>query len=337
MEITLDELFKLEKPLLIDVRTPAEYEEDHLPGAINLPVLSNEERDRVGTIYHQESQFKARRVGAGLICSNVPEILEEIEARRTDDQSLALYCWRGGNRSKSLAIILDNIGYPTYRLAGGYKSYRQRVHNFFEKKRWTAQLVTIYGLTGAGKTRLLHALDSRGKATLDLEGAANHRGSAFGSVGLGEQPTQKKFENHLYQQLSETTGPVFTEGESRQIGRRNIPAALFEELISPPRVWLATDLEIRARRIREEYEWPETRDELISLVGNLKERLGKKKVNELQQKLRDNQVLPVVETLLEEYYDPAYYNSCPDQEEFDHQISGNNLDQATERLITTYS
>lgn len=331
--IGVEELDELDDPLIVDVRSPSEYEEDHLPGAVNLPVLSNQERDRIGTIYHQESTFKARREGAKEICRNVPNIIDEIDQRLDHrNHPLLLYCWRGGQRSQSLSIILDRIGYNVYRLEDGYKSYRKRVHQYFENEEWTSPLVTIYGLTGAGKTRLLKRLREAGHSVVDLEGAANHRGSAFGGIGLDEQPSQKLFERRLYQQIHRSEPPIFLEGESRKIGRRTIPDPLFEDLIVSPRIWLETSIKNRVENITREYPWPECREDLVQAVGNLKERLGAEMVEELQEKLRQNHLEDVIETLLTEYYDPAYEKSCPDLDQFDFQINGDDLEEATQKI-----
>lgn len=333
--VDVNELSKLDDPLIVDVRSPSEYEEDHLPGAISLPVLDDEERDWVGTIYNQESTFEARREGAKKICRNAPELIDAIDRRVDPERPVLLYCWRGGQRSQSLSVILDRIGYNVHRLKGGYKAYRKTVHQFFENRNWSNPLVTIYGYTGSGKTKLLDRLEREGASTVDLEGAANHRGSAFGGIGLGEQPSQKAFERVVYEQLAGAEPPVYVEGESRKIGRRTIPDLLFEELIEVPRVWVETSLEQRVENICEDYPWPECRDPLIDAVDNLKERMGKDTVSSLQESLREGNLRPVVRELLESYYDPAYEKSCPDRDEFDLRLQGDDLGATTEELLAT--
>ncbi len=337
-EISIEDTNQLEDPLVIDVRSPSEYAEDHLPGAVNLPVLSDDERDRVGTIHNQDSPFRARREGAKEICRNVPDIIDNIDERIDDrNHPLLLYCWRGGQRSQSLSLILDRIGYQVHRLQGGYKAYRKQVHQYFQDRKWSSPLVIIYGLTGSGKTPFLHRLREGGHSVVDLEGAANHRGSAFGGIGLDEQPSQKHFERRIYQQLEGADPPIFMEGESRKIGRRTIPDPLFQDLIESPRVWLETRMENRVENIAREYPWPECREDLVQAVGNLKERLGTDRVHDLQEKLRQDQLADVIETLLTEYYDPAYEKSCPDREEFDLRIDGEDYDKATQKLIEEFN
>lgn len=333
MEISCSELDELNDPLIVDVRSPGEFAEDHLPGAVNLPVLDDEQRAEVGTVYNQESRFRARQLGARYITENTPDILEEIEGCADDERPVVVYCWRGGSRSRSLGHILDRIGYQTHRLKGGYRAYRRRVHAYFEETRWNRPLVTVYGLTGTGKTILLERLRAIGAGVLDLEAAASHRGSAFGGVEKGHQPSQKAFENRVYQQLRGASAPIFAEGESRNIGSVKIPDPLFDNLTEPPRVWLENSREQRIRIIRGEYDWPDSRDRLIHQLNNLTERLGNDPVSRLQGKLREDRVDEVIDYLLENYYDPAYRNSCPDRDAFDRVLDGSDLDRAARRLV----
>lgn len=332
MDISVDAIDDLENPFVVDVRSPGEFKEDHLPGAVNLPVLDNDERDRIGTLYHRESTFEARREGAKTICENVPEIVDTIDKNASSERPLLLYCWRGGQRSRSLAIILEQIGYNVFRLEGGYKAYRRRVHDFLRNAEWSSPVVALFGYTGSGKTAMLHRLADRGHSTLDLEGAANHRGSAFGGVGLGNQPSQKTFERNLYTQLKDSSPPVFSEGESRKIGRRLIPDPLFDELGDPPRIWIEVPRETRVVNIREDYPWRDHRDTLVEKIGNLRERLGADRVDSLQSKLEEDQLSDVIETLLKDYYDPAYEKSCPDSEQFDYTISADTVGDAVSEL-----
>lgn len=334
-EIAFDHVFEeLTDPLIIDVRTPAEFEEDHVPGAINLPVLSNDARDVVGTIYHQESQFKARRIGAQKICRNVPGIIDAIEQRRRNEQPLLLYCWRGGLRSESLAIILKKIGYPVYRIKGGYKAYRHHVLEYFEDRNWNRRILTIYGLTGAGKTRLLKRLDKQEHPVLNLEEAAGHRGSVFGDVGKAPQPSQKTFESSLFHQLQMNETPIVTEGESRRIGRREIPGPLFDALRDPPRIWLETSMQQRVENIVRDYDIQAERSTLTNRLEQLTDRLGASTVQQLQKDLRNDHVRSVVRSLLEQYYDPAYRSSCPDPSEYTRVLDGNQPEQAVQQLTS---
>ncbi len=326
------EVQRLEDPLILDVRSPHEYHRDHVPGAVNMPVLDDEEHDRIGTLYHEEEPFRARQVGARTICSNLPSILRWLERHHDPERPIVVACWRGGSRSYSLAVILDSIGYPTYRLDGGYKAYRKQVNDELRSDRPPEHFLTVCGYTGAGKTRLLERLSEQGVPILDLEGAANHRGSAFGSVGRPDQPTQKRFESQLYRAIQSGVPPLVTEGESRTIGRREIPDPTFRAIAEPPRVWLETDRDRRIERILADYRWPEAREQLQHHIGNLTERLGGKTVEELQDRLENGEVEAVIGRLLDEYYDPAYERSGPARAECVESVSGDNLDRAADEL-----
>ncbi|MFB6356647.1 MAG: tRNA 2-selenouridine(34) synthase MnmH [bacterium] len=331
--IKLNQLDSLEDPLIIDVRTPSEFQEDHHRNAINLPVLNDEQREEVGTIHNLDTTFEARQIGARYISENLPGILERVEEKYYSDRAIVVYCWRGGMRSESLGLVLDRIGYPTYRIEGGYRSLRKNIKNYLESGNWPHPVVTLYGYTGTGKTEILHNLANRGESIIDLEDLANHRGSAFGGVGLGEQPSQKWFEHRLYEQLDQSSAPLFLEGESRQIGRCHVPDRLYEDLANSPRIWVEANLEYRINNIMDEYEWPREKDQLIQNLEHISERFGSDKTSHLQDLLRKDRVESVVETLLTDYYDPAYDHSCPDRSEFDLIINGDNPEQSIRQIL----
>lgn len=337
-DISLDDLQHMENPLLVDVRTPGEFREDHLPGAINVPVISGSEREEVGTIY-RDDPFRARKRGARMIAERLPDLLDQIERRLAEtsenpqNHPVVLYCWRGGLRSDSLGLVLDRIGYHIHRLKGGYRSFRHRIRTFFEHFDRKNDIVTLFGKTGAGKTELLTMLEDRGENVLDLEDHANHRGSAFGSVGKGEQPSQKRFERNLFLELRpEPNAPIFTEGESRNIGDRLLPDNLFEALLASPKVYLRVPLETRVTRIIEEYDNIRDRDELLDRMERLENRTGTETVRQWQNELKEKNVRSVVRDLLETYYDPAYENSGPAPADCDRIIEGSNLEDAAASL-----
>jgi tRNA 2-selenouridine synthase len=240
---------------IIDVRSPAEFAEDHVPGAISLPVLSNEERAVVGTIYVQESRFKARRVGAASIARNVARHLETALADKGGEFRPLVYCWRGGQRSGAMATILSQVGWRTTVLAGGYKTYRRHVKTRLYDETPPLRLVLIEGRTGSGKTEVLQRLAKRGVQVLDLEGLAEHRGSVFGAlVGRG-QPSQKLFESRLLAALDglDVSRPIVLEAESSKIGERMTPPALWRAMVAAPRIALVAPPVARARYLARHY------------------------------------------------------------------------------------
>ncbi|MFH5775747.1 tRNA 2-selenouridine(34) synthase MnmH [Paracoccus sp. NGMCC 1.201697] len=231
---------------IIDTRSPLEYAEDHLPGAINLPVLSDEERARVGTIYKQVSPFDARKIGGALVAANAARHIAGPLAAHDGAWRPLVYCWRGGQRSGSFATILGQIGWRVGRIEGGYKAWRAMV-----VERVTASLTTpvivLDGNTGSAKTEILHRLAARGHQVIDLEGLANHRGSLFGGMP-GGQPSQKGFEGRLALALErlDPTRPVVVEGESSRIGERNLPRGIWQAITTAPRIRLAVPVAERA-------------------------------------------------------------------------------------------
>ena len=239
---------------VIDVRSPAEYAEDHIPGAINLPVLDNEERARVGTMYTQVSPFEARKLGAALVARNAARHIEESLMDRPRNYRPLVYCWRGGQRSGSFTTILRQIGWQAETVEGGYRSFRRLVQEALYKAPWPCPLVVLEGNTGTAKTDLLPLLSEQGLQVMDLEGLANHRGSLFGAMA-GGQPAQKMFETRLAM-AREALRPgevMVVEGESSKIGEVNLPPKLWEAMKAAPRVVVEAPLQARADYLARRY------------------------------------------------------------------------------------
>ena len=294
---------------IIDVRSPAEYAEDHIPGAISAPVLDDAERAQVGTMYKQVSAFEAKKIGAALVAKNISGHVEELFKDKPKAWHPLVYCWRGGKRSGAMAHILREIGWNAETLEGGYKAYRRWVVQQLEQIPETLDWRVIHGPTGSGKSRLLGALKRAGAQTLDLEALAAHRGSVLGNLPGRPQPSQKMFESLLLQQLSGlgANTPVFVEGESKKIGEIQVPEALMSRMRASPCVLLETALETRVDLLLGEYQhFLEDRktleaqlDCLIALHG--RERIAAwKSIGDWRE---------LVARLLVEHYDPAYRHS----------------------------
>lgn len=293
---------------IIDVRSPAEFAEDHVPGAINLPALSDAERAQVGTIYVQQDRFLARKIGAALVSRNVAAHLEGPLADRDGAWRPLVYCWRGGQRSGSVATIFEQIGWRVAKLEGGYKAYRKLVSDRLYQSDLGLRIVLIDGGTGHGKTQLLTHLADQGAQVMDLEGLANHRGSNFGGWP-GGQPAQKMFESRLAQALNalDPARPVFLESESNAIGRVLLPPALWAAMGTAEVIGLSAPLPARARFLMTTYP------DLTANADLLRQRIETLRTYQPGQRIADWHMLAeagdyaaLAEGLIEHHYDPRY-------------------------------
>jgi tRNA 2-selenouridine synthase len=298
---------------VIDARSPAEFAEDHLPGAVNWPVLDDEQRRIVGTLYKQVSPLQARKVGAAMVARNVAQHLERWAADLPREWRPLVYCWRGGQRSGSLAWFLGQIGFRTAQLQGGYKGFRAVVRDELQTLPQRFAYRVLCGRTGSGKTRLLQALAAQGAQTLDLEGLAGHRGSVLGAVPGTAQPSQKRFDTLCWQALRQLDAarPVFVEGESRKIGTLRVPESLIGQLREHGQC-IRVELEDRARLqlLLQEYgHFAADAEGFCKLLDGLVELRGRDTVNAWQSLARSGQWAEVFEALMQRHYDPLYERS----------------------------
>lgn len=294
------EAFLQETSPLFDVRSPGEYRHAHLPGAINLPLFSDCERAEVGTCYKQQGPLPALMLGLERVGPKLPALVSLVQQHASSGR-VRLYCWRGGMRSQSVAHLLKLAGYEPAPLCGGYKRFRRWVLNQLERP---MTLRLIGGFTGSGKSEILRELANCGEATLDLERLANHRGSAFGAVGLGEQPSQEEFENRIAWSLSQVEErPIWVEDESRLIGTCRIPTKLYEGMQRASLFQVDRSREERVDRLLKEYGSAPI-SELIAGTEKIRKRLGGQRTQEIIGRL-ESQDPAAVEMLLN-YYDRAY-------------------------------
>lgn len=297
---------------IIDVRSPAEFALDHIPGAVSLPVLGDEERARVGTLYKQVSQFDARKLGAALVARNVARHLEQHFADRDYHWKPLVYCWRGGKRSGSMAHILREVGWHAATLEGGYRSYRRDVLARLETLPQPFRFKVICGATGSAKSRILNALEKRGAQVLDLEGLANHRGSVLGSLPGTPQPSQKMFDSLLWNTLRglDAARPVFVEAESRKIGNLQVPDVLLQCMRASSCIAVEAPVSERVQFLIREYQ------HFLSDPAWLKAQLlrltqlhSRETVERWIKAIDASQWESLVADLLELHYDPAYRKS----------------------------
>jgi len=298
---------------LLDARSPAEFAEDHLPGARSLPVLGDAERAYIGTVYKQQSPFEAKRQGAVLVSRNIARHLEAALAGKPKAWRPLVYCWRGGKRSGAFAHVLREVGWDARTLEGGYRAYRRWIVEQLATLPGMFRLRVVHGATGSGKSRLLRALTRAGAQVLDLEALAAHRGSVLGDLPGQAQPPQKLFETRLYAALSAFSAarPVYVEGESRKIGQLQVPEALMTAMRASECVRLEATPEARIALLMQEYrhfftDTTALRAQLECLVPLH----GHARVEAWKSLVAGGEFEALVARLLEEHYDPAYRRSA---------------------------
>ncbi|RZA29296.1 MAG: tRNA 2-selenouridine(34) synthase MnmH, partial [Lysobacteraceae bacterium] len=296
---------------IIDARSESEYALDRIPGAINAPVLDDEQRIRVGTLYKQVGAFEAKKLGAPLVAANIARHIETLWADKPRDWKPLVYCWRGGNRSGSLAHILAKVGWPVYQLDGGYKAYRAHVATALDAAP-ELDFRVVCGTTGSGKSRLLETLDRMGAQVLDLEKLAAHRGSVLGHLPDEPQPTQKMFESQIWDKLRhfDSSTPVFVESESKKVGNLRVPDALMQRMRASPCISLQLSRENRVRLLMEDYEhFCKDPEALTGQLAHLAQLHGNDKIKSWHDMAHNGAMPELVDQLLVEHYDPAYLRS----------------------------
>ncbi len=297
---------------LIDARSPSEYAADHVPGAINCPVLDDDERRIVGTTYVQVSAFEARKIGGAMVARNIASHLDTLFRDKPRDWRPLVYCWRGGLRSGSFVTWLRMVGWDAQQLHGGYKSWRAHVIALIAERAPRLQVRLLCGPTGSAKTSVLHALGRLGEQVLDLEDLAAHRGSVLGEIPGRAQPTQKGFETLLAQRLAgfDLSRTVWLEAESRRIGRLTVPDPLLLRMRASPVVEIQASHEARLAYLLEEYAWlGDDRARLAERLGSLRDVLAKDLLAQWQAWALEGQLPPLFSDLMAMHYDPLYRRS----------------------------
>jgi tRNA 2-selenouridine synthase len=308
--LTLAELAAFDA--ILDARSPSEFDEDHLPHAINTPVLDDAERALVGTIYKQQGAFEAKRIGAPLVSRNIARHIEERFGDRPRDWRPLVYCWRGGGRSGSLAHVLRQVGWHAVRLDGGYKAFRRQVVADLEQLPSRFRYRVVCGATGSGKSRLLEALAGAGAQVLDLEVLAAHRGSVLGELPDAPQPSQKSFETSIWNALSrfDPARPVFVESESKKVGDLRVPDALITRMRDSDCLRLEAATATRVNLLMEDYaHFVRDPQALAAKLDLLKSLHGAERIDGWKSLLSRGDWDALVADLLENHYDPAYRRS----------------------------
>ncbi len=302
----------LDSHCVVDVRTPLEFGEDHLPGAVNVPILTDQERVEVGIIHNRIGPREARMRGLELTCGRFADMVRQVIGH-AQGRPVLVYCWRGGLRSRSMAILLEATGQRVFQLAGGYKSFRSWINDYFQRFVPPVPLLVLHGMTGTGKTAFINGLDRNSWTPIDLEGLACHRGSAFGSLGLEQSLSQKRFDTQLWDALRRAPldRPIVLEGESQRIGRILLPGRFYQAMAEGRRVWCSAGLETRVARLAAEYAREEYREEMAAALLRIRKKLGGARFAEFLAMLERWDVAGLARGLIEQYYDKLYYKHRP--------------------------
>ena len=287
---------------ILDVRSPGEYEQGHIPGAIRFPLFSDDERAQVGLCYKQHGRDEAVEVGLAIAGPKLGQFVTKAKALASD-RTVRLHCWRGGMRSGSMAWLLETAGFQVVTLAKGYKGFRRWAQSYCAEPR---RFRVVGGMTGTGKTDILHAIAQRGENVLDLERLANHRGSSYGSLGLDPQPSNEQFENEIAMQLwqCDRDRPIWVEGESRRIGLCRVPDALFNQMLAAPMLEVVRSRAERVAILVEVYRVA-SREELAIATERLRKRLGGQRTQAAIAHIQSGQLAEACDIILD-YYDRTY-------------------------------
>lgn len=348
--ITYQKSINLKNSVYIDVRTKAEYEEATIPGAVNIELLNQEERKIIGTIYNKENPKKAKLKGVELVSPKIPTLIEKVDQLFQNYENLIFFCSRGGLRSKSLAEFSDLAGFKVFRLENGYKGYRHYIINKLKNYKFKGEIVVLHGNTGVGKTYILKEMQNLGANIIDLEGIANHRGSAFGSIGLQKPYNQKYFESLLWEELlkkDQKNSYIFVEAESKRIGHSVIPKFFYKKMKDGNDILINASIKKRIDNIYLEYikDIKKNRQNFIerileSLTAIKKyiiKKTGKDSYYKILELAKTAEFEKLTEKLLKEYYDPMYAHSQNKISNYQAEIKAENIKKAAQKILTLYN
>jgi tRNA 2-selenouridine synthase len=314
----------------IDVRSPGEFAEGTVPGSVNVPLFDNEERREIGIIYKQQSMEAAKERGLELVSAKLPALIRELQSL---PGRKAMFCWRGGMRSKSAAMLLSIVAGKVYRIKGGIRAYRRWVVDTLQTYEWKTPLIVINGYTGTGKTRLLRSLHRKGYPVLDLEGIAAHRGSIFGGVGL-EPHNQRTFDALLVHELIRLKDSPFVlmEAESRRIGKAVLPDFLVEAKERAPQLFLELPTDVRVNNIMSDYEPQQFKSQCIEAFRHIEKKIHTPAARDIGQAMERDDFPEAVRLLLEHYYDPRYEHTITEYNAERTVLRARSMQEAEEKM-----
>ncbi|UOD33823.1 tRNA 2-selenouridine(34) synthase MnmH [Deferribacteraceae bacterium V6Fe1] len=338
-QLTIEEILEkgLENFSIIDVRSPGEFREDHIPNAINIPLLDDEERKEIGIIYKNIGPDKAKLRGVEVVSPKLPEFIKAIHQIYQIKKPVVIYCWRGGLRSEASVTFARLAGISVSKLIGGYKSYRKFVSEYFANMDESIKFITLFGPTCSGKTEILECIAQKGFPVINFEKCARHKGSVFGHIGEDDYPyiTQKKFESEVfYSMYKNKSNLYFVEGESKKIGKVTIPNSLFKKIKHAYKVYIDADISFRVKFAIETYKPQLYEKDIHGSLQNIKRYLDKKTFDKLTSFLNQKNFEDFTKEIMLTYYDPLYKNGI--KENIDYQIKLSNIEDTANELTKLY-
>ncbi|OEF99270.1 tRNA 2-selenouridine(34) synthase MnmH [Vulcanibacillus modesticaldus] len=331
IDIKYEDAQKKDHFLIIDVRSPSEFLDATIPGAINIPLFDDQERAIVGTAYKEQGPDKAKEIGLQIVSPKIPQLIHKIKAALAGNKIPLFFCWRGGMRSKTMATLYDLMFQDAYRLEGGYRAYREYILKQIDEFEIKIPTFVLHGMTGVGKTSILHKLEQMGVTVVDLEGLAGHRGSIFGGIGNVNPVNQKTFDSKIYEIFKQIkkARAIVIEAESKRIGKILVPDNILKAKENGYHILINADINVRIERIIEEYNPEKNKDSISEAITKILKRIPTEHRESITSALERDDFYTIVDIMLNYYYDPRYRHSTTQYQGAFYEVNSDDLNEAT--------